>query len=446
MACPLNNPAGRFEVVGFVPTLTNDECLRAGVKQSQIATLRSLLLQQCLFVVQLYGGMNVDSPVYPVELSDGTGIAMARNYLASVRADHKARLEMCALVGISRVLPNRLLACRRHAISGDCLNRIVDDPTRDVYYVNAALRRDWRELVEKIGSSDAATKRSALNDLKERGWRPVVPANFSAALFDGAHDTPEDIHHVGPLGLGLVLLNAVKPLLEMAFPPQRTHGRARAAVCGAGLITLKKRELVTWDDSDAVHVRHDHTWVRRVDNHQEGFAPTAQLITSRTARRNVADALAKFNAGLKRMSEHYVRSFKRFDFEPFVDGPVTFFNRATTLEVELLFITFVWPSVLPQSGEFDWIVELFLSYNMFYMNWRRDSYTASDFPIMEAQRVRFKNLAMQHLVQLSKTQFQTAKFEALDHVCADIVRHAGEALLAFLSFVQLIFTSRLRLS
>ncbi len=44
------------------------------------------------------------------------------------------------------------------------------------------------------------------------------------------------------------------------------------------------------------------------------------------------------------MSQAYVRGYKRFDFLDFLaDGFVTVFNRATTLELELLYITFVLP-------------------------------------------------------------------------------------------------------
>ncbi len=127
------------------------------------------------------------------------------------------------------------------------------------------------------------------------------------------------------------------------------------------------------------------------------------------------------------MCPAYVRGHKRFDFTPFSHkAELSVFNRATTLELELLYVPFVLPSVLPPSGDFDWMVDLYLSYNKLYFNWRRDCFFASDRVVMESQRITFKTLATKHLSDLSPTQLQTSKFEALDHIVPDIERHAGK--------------------
>lgn len=263
-----------------------------------------------------------------------------------------------------------------------------------------------------------------------RGCRAVDVALFQARLFDGAVDTPEDIHHVGPLGLGLFLLQQLVPVLRQIWPDTPAQGRARRAINDAGLLRLRRDEPVTWNAArqPAGAAAADQLWVRSTSTGQEGFVARGDIIKMRRADADLRDAVAALNAGLKQMCTAYVRGYKRFDFNLFAaDAELCVLNRATTLELELLFTTFVLPVIVPASGDADWLVELFLTYNKLYFNWRRDCYFESDKLVMERQRRRFKELALAHLGDLSKTHLQTAKFEALDHVWPDIMRHAGEA-------------------
>jgi hypothetical protein len=424
LACPLNNPAGRFDVVGYVPYLTEDELVAAGVSKSVVPVMRAMVLHQCLYVAQRFGGMCRDSEKYPVEFAHR--VVFARNVMASLRMDHKARLEALALVGISRVLVDRFPACRRHLINGAQLNRIVSDAEamRTAYSHNEQYRKNWVALLGKLQGPSRAV---AIEDLRKLGWRPIEPALFHAYLFDGAHDTPEDIHHVGPLGIGLFMLEQLVPLLHLAWPDGECRGKARDRVVRDGFLVLRRHEEVSWVDVRQANGKFadEVTGTRKRDG-MSGRVLRKDLIVQHGAEENWRAAVGHLNSGLKNMSQAYVRGYKRFDFNEFsTKTSLSVFNRATTLELELLYITFLLPSILPASGEYDWLAKMFLSYNQLYFNWRRDCYFESDGRVMERQRMEFKGLAMKHLSPRSPTQLQTAKFEALDHIVPDIVRHAG---------------------
>jgi hypothetical protein len=127
----LNVDNGQFDVVGFVPYVSEEEALAAGMKKSHIPLFRSLILQKCISVVLLYGAFREDSPTY---LAEQNGVLTAvRNILVSLRVDHKARLEALALVPISRVIERRYPACRRHEISCQGLGEVVEDCDRNAY-------------------------------------------------------------------------------------------------------------------------------------------------------------------------------------------------------------------------------------------------------------------------------------------------------------------------
>jgi hypothetical protein len=123
MLVPMNVEGGVFEVVGFVPYVSDADALASGVKKSAIPVLRSGILQKCISVVLAYGLMRNDSPKYVCDLGP------VRNVLVSLRLDHKARLEALALVGLSKVVEKRNPACRRHEIRAGELSRVLTTAT-----------------------------------------------------------------------------------------------------------------------------------------------------------------------------------------------------------------------------------------------------------------------------------------------------------------------------
>jgi hypothetical protein len=94
LACPLNNPRGRFDIVGFVPTITDADAAKCGLSAANAVLMRAHLQQQALRVVLLYGGFLCDSPLVVLE-SDRGKVEQCRNVLGNVRADGE---ELCSLL------------------------------------------------------------------------------------------------------------------------------------------------------------------------------------------------------------------------------------------------------------------------------------------------------------------------------------------------------------
>lgn len=220
----MNCVGGHFELIGFVPVPSDDLLHSCGIKKANYSLARATVLNQCIYVVLLYGGMMDSSPHYVVE-----GVSKpARNFLGLVRADHVARLEMLQHTGVSRILPGRYPACRSHLIRGDELSvvRDADSVNNCSYSHNQIYKKQWRYLLFQLDS--APTRAAALKTLQSFGWRPLLPALFCACGFDGAVDFPEDIHHLGPLGIGLSLLQWLLQALSLAFPSNRCKGHTKS--------------------------------------------------------------------------------------------------------------------------------------------------------------------------------------------------------------------------
>jgi hypothetical protein len=432
LAIPLNSRYGRYDVVGYVPCVTDDELRRAGVKDADFANFRSLVLQQCIRLALLYGGMHTTSKEYPVELP--STIALARNYLGAICVDHKARLEMLAQIGLSRVVEWRRLSCRRHDLAGPNMNRVVLDTDDAGYRWGADLKQRWRDLVATCAGPSGGQRTAAIEEMQKLGWRAVLPALMEATEFDGALDAPEDTHHLGPLGIGDWLVENLPAALHLAFPDEPIQGHAKIAVYqprGDGrLPELEKGDEVTWSPVQGAAAPAGSVWVTTVDGERSGWVPLAVLTVDRAADAAWKHCLAQVDEGIKRMNSTYVRGFKRVDFASFVafasnKSGEAFFNRATTMETVILNLSYILYSILPADGGFDWIAQTFLLYNKLYWNWLRGAYFQSDGPVMNQQRYALKELMMRHWSCFSPTALRTAKFEGLDHIWSDICRHAG---------------------
>ncbi len=261
MLVPQNIKDGQFDVVGFVPHLSDEAALVAGIKKQHIPLFRCMILQKCISVVLLFGLMDSKSPAY---LAQRTGeFVSVRNILVSLRVDHKARLESLALVPLSKASDKRNPACRRHEIAASRLNRVVEDCDDLSYCHNKTYRALWLKLLANLQSVD--TKKSAALRLVQLGQRPIRPALFAAYLFDGGVDSPEDIHHVGPLGIGLFLLSKLPQVLKLVFPNTLVEGHAKKnffpdTVVGGPFLPLDKGDSVSWNFDEVVHVKDLHVW------------------------------------------------------------------------------------------------------------------------------------------------------------------------------------------
>jgi hypothetical protein len=281
------------------------------------------------------------------------------------------------------------------------------------------------------------TKKEAAAMLVRSGLRPIRPALFDAFAFDGAVDTPEDVHHLGPLGIGGFLLSRLSGALREVFPNTLVRGHAKkdffpnTAHDGPWLV-LSKGEDVTWDQAERVHVREKHVWATMADG-TSGFVPLDRLFVDRQHDYDYRVALNQVDEALHRMGRGYVRSYMRFDFPSLADlvekkkwkggeDSMDVFSRATTTELALLYVTYALPSIVLKEG-FDWIALTFLHYNKFYWSWRREVFFESDFAICDRHRIALKSLMVRHWAKFSKTALCTAKFHALDHIALDVKRH-----------------------
>lgn len=291
---------------------------------------------------------------------------------------------------------------------------------------------------------DRGSKKEAATRLAQLGLRPIRPALFDAYLFDGAVDTPEDIHHIGPLGIGLFLLSNLPSALKVAFPSTRVCGHARRAVFpssihGGPYLVLAKGDHVTWDSDEANRVKEGHVWAEIVEDGNRGFVPLHLLLIDRQHDYDWRFALNQVDEALRRMGREYVRSYKGFDFPSLgdivekkwksEDVDIDVFSRATTTEQALLFLTYALPSIITQDT-FAWITKTFLLYNKIYWTWRREVFFESDFDILNAHQMEWKKLMMDHWAVFSKTNLCTAKFHGIDHIledirCHGVPRHTG---------------------
>jgi hypothetical protein len=429
LACPLNNPRGRFDIVGFVPTISDDDAAECGLSKAKAVLMRAHLQQQALRVVLLFGGFRPDSPIVVLE-SDSGSVVRCRNVLGNVRADGE---ELCSLV--CRVIAAsekhaKELACYRHKIKSTQLSEVVADPDRDhsFYCHNAAYRELFDKLLAKAETQSAT---AAKDSLKRFGLVPIRPALFDAWLFDCAQDVVGDIQHVGPHGIGLFMLHSVAPAIHSVLPDRTGEARVRRNVYPARG-ALNELELVPNDIVEVLLVRpagiqprEGYLWVR-VGGGREGFAPCDALTVTKAVDAAFVGAMREFDDGLREMGGSYVHSYKSFDFrslEEAAQSDSALFGRATTVEMVLLYAPFILAYVLRDAVGASWIVETFLWYNRFYWNWRREVHFEGDGAIIDQQRFELKRLLKQHWVQFSKTALNFMKFEQLDHAMHDLKRH-----------------------
>jgi hypothetical protein len=429
LACPLNNPRGRFDIVGFVPTISDDDAAKCGISKPKAVLMRAHLQQQALRVVLLYGGFRPDSPIVVLE-SDSGAVLRCRNVLGNVRADGE---ELCSLV--CRVIAAsekhaKELACYRHKIKSSQLSEVVADPDQDhdFYCHNASYRALFDKLLAGAETKSAA---AAKESFRRFGLVPIRPALFDAWLFDCAQDVVGDIQHVGPHGIGLFLLSNLAAALHSVFPDRTGKARVRRNVYPMRDARVEL-ELVPNDVVEVLLVpplgvlpREGYMWVR-LDEGREGFAPFDALIVTEAVDADFVAAMREFDCGLREMGRSYVYSYKTFDFrslEEAAQSDSALFGRATTVEMVLLYSPFILAYVLRDAVDASWIVETFLLYNRFYWNWRREVHFDGDGTVIDRQRFELKRLLKQHWAQYSKTALNFMKFEQLDHVVHDLKRH-----------------------
>ncbi len=430
LACPLNNPRGRFDIVAFIPTITDEDATKVGLTLQSAVLMRAHLQQQALRVILLYGGFCADSPVQMLENVDGVW-QRCRNVLGNVRADGE---ELCAVV--SRVIAAsekhaKEMACYRHHIHSSQLSEVVANPDLDHrFYCQNAKYRAWFD--ELLSAAPNQSQEKTKTEFRRFGLIPIRPALFEAFLFDCAQDVVGDIQHVGPHGVGLFLLHHLAEALHDVFPDRDAEGTAvRDYIPEFGAV--QELEMFAGEDVDVflhlplgVSSRAGFVWVRTVGAH-EGFVPADAVSIKAPHDADFLGALKEFDRGLQRIGKSYVRSYKRFDFRSLEEASQSdsaLFGRATTVEMVLLYSPFILSYVLRNVHGAGWIVETFLSYNRFYWNWRREVVRRGEGAVMETQRVHFKTLMKEHWTKYSRTGLNFMKFEQLDHVVHDLYRHS----------------------
>jgi hypothetical protein len=432
LACPLNNPRGRFDIVGFVPTITNEAAVQAGVAVSKAPLWRAHLQQQALRVVLLYGGFRIDSPL-SVVTSDAGKMLNCRNVLGSVRVDGE---ELCSVV--CRVISAsanhaKELACYRHRIDSHQLSEVVANP--DVEHNFYSHNNDgYRAFVTSmLVWGKTVPEATAKKGFRKYGMLPIEPAVMDAYLFDSAQDVVGDIHHVGPHGIGLFLLHQLAAALRAVFPAKDGCGKVTRDVIPIEnaeedhLIELSRGDEVTMllHVPQGVEGRQGYSWVRDVEN-REGFVPSDALCVTRAFDEEAVNALREFDKGLRVASGAYIHSYKTFDFRSLEEAAASgsaLFARATTVETVLLYAPFILAFVLRERPAARWITDTFLMYNRFYWNWRREVFVPADGVVMDQQRFELKTLMKNHWAAFSKTELNFMKFEQLDHVVHDLRRH-----------------------
>ena len=431
LACPLNNPRGRFDIVAFIPTITDDDAAAAGLSLRNAVLMRAHLQQQALRVVLLYGGFCEDSPMRMLE--DESGVwRRCRNVLGNVRADGE---ELCSLV--SRVISAsekhaKELACYRHHISSSQLSEPVESPDGDhrFYSHNSNYRAWFDELMRAMPNQTLEKTRS---EFRRFGLIPIRPALFEAHLFDCAQDVVGDIQHVGPHGVGLFLLHNLARALHDVFPDRNAEGTAaQNYVPAAGAVS--EVELIAGEEVEVflqvppnVAPRATFVWVRTEQGAHEGFVPADAVSIKTPHDGDFLAALKEYDTGLRRTGKSYVHSYKRFDFRSIEEASQSdsaLFGRATTVEMVLLYTPFILAYVLRNVRDANWIVDTFLLYNRFYWNWRREVLRKDDGAVIDGQRFKLKTLMKEKWTKYSKTALNFMKFEQLDHAVHDLYRHS----------------------
>lgn len=434
LACPLNNSRGDFDLVGFIPHVSNEHGREAGLSAAQTRILRALIIQRALFVSWLYGGMIGEERPYVVRNQNG-GYALGRHVLGNMRLDGEA-ICYCSsrvIVTSSRHAPK--CACFRHEIRSDQLSEVIRNPSAEhsPYKHNAAYKAKFQSIVRNFWDSKIPKEQSK-RACQELGFLPIEPAYFDVPLFDGASDLCGDYHHQGPHGLGMFLLDHLSEALQQAFPLEVAHAclKSHHIPCNYAVDELElyvgDRVIVALQPPHGVHVRAGMSWVT-ADN-ASGFVPTNFLSVTRAHDHNFKESLREIDVGVRCCGSFYVRSFDPVDFASFVlaeetkqENKSSFFNRATTVEIVLLFMPFVLAFVLRDRPRFRWITNSFLCYNKMYWNWRRTVFFVSDRVVLDEQRVAFKFLLCKHWTEFSKTRFNFMKMEQIDHMVADLIWH-----------------------
>jgi hypothetical protein len=308
------------------------------------------------------------------------------------------------------------------------------------YRHNSHYKKVWREILADLkGKNGAKTKTSLQESLKKFGWKGLEPALFDAFLFDGSRDCPEDHHHIGPLGIGLDLLQNLPNALLGPYPLEPCHGTAKKTFfppAGGDYLELDQTKLkLRWDAKsvdgpNGLKAPAKHRWVWLADETGAGFVLMDCITCTRTADFEMQKCLEEIDLQTGKMASAHVHSYERFDFTLYSDMPKTttdnqksdLFNRATTTELRLLYMTFILPLLIDKDG-FEWIHRIFLVYNQYYWNWRRTVIRQSDFEVMNQQRVELKELLLKHWSQYKGEKYNSPKFHNLDHVLIDIWNH-----------------------
>jgi hypothetical protein len=395
LACPLNNPFSQFDIVGFIPTLEDCNAELAGISKRNSVLFRYHLQQQALRVVLLYGGFRLDSPSFLVKTRGGATVK-GRNILGCVRVDGE---ELCHVVcrNIAASAKHcKHLACYRHKITSDKLSEPVLDPDvhHTLYSHNSAyvtifdnLLRDWKEGGRK--------RKSAKDQFRALGLHPVRPALLDAYLFDCARDVVGDIHHVGPHGIGLFMLEQLCDVLRSFLPEEDGIGKMRQDFIDDHF-EVHKDEIVIMPLNCPAKV-NGKLYIEPCNlvPKRQFYVPDKYVHIQKDFNNNYLRVIREIDTGLAKMGSSYTRSYKRFDFvslEEASNKGSAVFGRATTVEMVLLFMAPLLAVALRDIPGSDWVVQSFHLYNKFYWSWRRDVFFATDGGEMEQIRFEFKSL------------------------------------------------------
>lgn len=441
-----NHPRGCWELIGLVPTITDIEGKDAGLSQKECVLARLAIVQACISAVILGGGMEEN---YAGEMVwDHTGeLVVGKMYLGSINVDGKGICTVTSRILVTSLKHAPLCACYRHRIPTSRLSEPVGvdvDDTHNYYLQDAAYKA---RLLQLIGEADGSirggrNKGEIAAELQGRGLYPIVPGYFLADGFDGSRDVLGDIQHVGPEGVGKVLLeNLCGPVLLCVFPPSNGEGVLREDVYPTAVEAERSemqgdkglKLIVCLTPPPELGGRPGFHWcVDAEDNNHAGFVAVGFVRFTVTFDHDYKEALAFLDSGLTKQGAAYVRGASRFDFPSLAsyvdDTPSSgFFSRATTVELVLKYIPYCLAVLLEKFPLFSWITETFVRYNQFYFAWRQDFFFESDLPIIGGLCFSLQEILNVHWKGFSKTQLNFMKFEQLSHVILDLAWHTTVA-------------------
>jgi hypothetical protein len=374
MAKPMNIDNARWQVIGFVPALSDESLARLSPTKKGRRDIQLQVEQLCLYCVLRWGRMLTESLPLSAEFLRET--IQGRVVLAAVMTDMKARENVGCIRSLARHAVSRESCCVRHTVKPKNQGQIFTRGQLRALprFCSEQFLQRWDSAITSYHKPGSKVRRIVLffrscflpflkmaaeAEMKNLGVRPFMCVLRRAAFFDFARDIPECKDHLMAEGLGLELLRGFVRIL-------------RTKVCGKRQGVLVE-DAGTYKKGDVVDIERDtktatHFLCRK--GLREMFE--VQKSALREKKDGKADALiAQIDSYLKELLFVYKRSYPSADpvsLKDLVDEGM--FRRAATTDLMLLFVPFVLAWVLPVDlQERDWIIKTFVAYNDFSWTW-----------------------------------------------------------------------------